>query len=245
MKRILVGIISFIFSFSCMGQTVKFYNSLSDYITEKNETPNNVELRELNFIEQRRARKAEYYFWTTDRALAYHIGSDVNIAEYGEKLFLNTAKVNYDNKKLGNGFALLYFKNGLFYLTTINPGGRIEINLTTNTPLSNSFGENGDKLLNQILYKTVGSIKRPEDLYLDGYYFASFIFDPKTAKIRYLQKTDLLNLLHENNDLLNLYLKEEQTDNIAVIDLYTRAYFKYIDEKNAKNEDWNYTTKAR
>ena len=86
------------------------------------DVPSGVELRNIDEPHQLLQKKAPYYFWTTERNLAYTIGRETFIVECEGQLYANARLLSYEQKSLSNGFVAFHFKDGKFYFECINKG---------------------------------------------------------------------------------------------------------------------------
>lgn len=120
MKKTLLGIFFLLLCIPAMNaDNIKLYTTLNNYINNVCDVPSGVELRSLDEPHQLLQNKAAYYFWTTDRSIAYNIARGVFIVECEGQLYANAQLLSYERESLSKGFVAFYFKDGKFFFECI------------------------------------------------------------------------------------------------------------------------------
>ncbi len=120
MKKVLSGILFLLLCIPAVADNIKLYTTLNNYINNVCEVPSGVELRSLDEPHQLLQKKAAYYFWTTDRSLAYTIARKTFIVECEGQLYANAQLLSYERESLSKGFVAFYFKDGKFFFECVN-----------------------------------------------------------------------------------------------------------------------------
>ncbi len=207
MRNLFIFFALMMFSVQGQAQFVKLYKTKNDYIRNKFEAPmETITLR--NYVEQknRPQHHALYYFWTENNSQRYEIGYETYLVEYNDSLYLNTYLIYSDaGKRFGRGYAKLRDQDNTLYFECLEAG--------TILPLPT------------LIYGIVGGGIRDKTVNASAP-MIYYRYDAKINKALPLNKESLVNLLKGNDEeLLNLYYKEPEQDNVNVISLYAKAFF--------------------
>lgn len=194
------------------AQLVKLYATKDDYVDNKYEVPNQtVTIR--NFMESKENPQynALYYFWTNDNALRSEIGRKTFLVEYNDSLYLNTYLLKNEKKeRFGHGFVKVKDQGENIFFETLPTES-----LSPTPLLSLGFA---DKI----------ALQATPTIY--------YHYDPATDRAKPINKQQLTDILKQDTELLSLFEKEVNQENIEVLSSYAKAFFmrKALQEKEAQ-----------